>query len=76
MKAISLADAQSAPAEAVALYERYRPLIARVRAGESVDKLRQKLLVDCSVLKSNCDIYCRDCIDEVADYLLKCFEED
>lgn len=75
MGVVSLSDIQPAPAEAVALYERYRPLIARVRAGESAEKLRQELLVDCSVLKSNCDIYCRDCIDEVADYLLKCFEE-
>lgn len=74
MGVISLSDVQSAPAEAVALYERYRPLIAQVRAGESVDKLRQELLVDCSALKSNCNIYCRDCIDEVVDYLLKCFE--
>lgn len=74
MGVVSLSDIQPAPAEAVALYERYRPLIARVRAGEPAEKLRQKLLVDCSVLKSNCDIYCRDCIDEVVDYLLKCFE--
>ncbi|MFR3138695.1 MAG: hypothetical protein ACLTPC_01455 [Lacrimispora saccharolytica] len=75
MGVISLSDVQSAPAEAVALYERYRPLIAQIRAGDSVEELRQELLVDCSVLKANCDVYCRDCIDEVVDYLLRCFEE-
>ena len=72
MKAISLADAQSAPAEAVALHDKYRPLIAQ---GAPAEKLKQELLADCTALKANCDVYCRDCIDEVVDYLLKCFEE-
>ena len=76
MGVVSLSDVKSAPAEAVAFYDRYRPLIAQIRAGERAEKLRQKLLADCLALKSKCDIYCRDCIDEVADYLLKCFEEE
>lgn len=65
-------DVKSAPAEAVALYDRYRPLIAQ---GVPAEKLRQELLDDCTAIKANCDIYCRDCIDEVVDYLLRCFEE-
>lgn len=73
MGVISLSDVKPAPPEAVAFYDRYRPLIAQ---GVPAEKLRQKLLADCSALKLNCDIYCRDCIDEVADYLLKCFEEE
>lgn len=75
MGVVSLADIQPAPAEAVALYDRYRLLIAQIRAGDSVEELRQKLLADCTALKANCDVYCRDCIDEVVDYLLRCFEE-
>lgn len=73
MGVISLSDIQPAPPEAVALHDKYRPLIAQ---GAPTEKLKQELLADCTALKSNCDIYCRDCIDEVADYLLKCFEEE
>lgn len=45
MGVVSLADIQPAPAEAVALYERYRPLIAQIRAGDSAEELRQELLI-------------------------------
>lgn len=70
MGVISLSDIRSAPAEVVTLYDKYRPLIAQ---GAPAEKLKQKLLTDCTALKAKCDIDCRDCIDEVADYLLRCF---
>ena len=72
MGVVSLSDVRSAPAEAVSLYDKYRPLIMQ---GAPEQELRQKLLDDCSAIKANCDVYCRDCIDEVVDYLLRCFEE-
>ena len=71
MGVISLSDVQSAPPAAVALYDKYRPLIAQ---GAPAEKLKQELLADCTALKAKCEIDCQDCIDEVADYLLKCFE--
>lgn len=71
MGVISLSDVQSAPPEAIALYDKYRPLIAQ---GAPAEKLKQELLADCTALKAKCDIDCRDCIEEVVNYLLKCFE--
>ena len=77
MGVISLSDIQPAPAEAVALYDKYRPLIAQVSAaGLSAKKLKRELLADCLALKSNCDVYCQDCIDGVVDYLMGCFGEE
>ena len=71
MGVISLSDVQSAPPEAVTLYDKYRPLIAQ---GAPVEKLKQELLADCTALNAQCDIDCQDCVNEVAAYLLRCFE--
>lgn len=53
MGVISLSDVKPAPAEAVVLYDKYRPLIAQ---GAPAEKLKQKLLADCTALKAKCDI--------------------
>lgn len=76
MSIVSLANVSTAPAEAVALYDKYRQQIAQVKAGVPSKKLKQELLADCTALKLNCGMDCRDCIDEITDYLLKCFVEE
>ena len=73
MGVISLSNVKPAPSEAVALYDKYR---SRIAQGAPAERLKQELLADCTALKVKCDIDCQDCIDEVADYLLKCFEEE
>lgn len=73
---MKLSDVKPAPWEAIALYDKYRSQIAETRAGAPVEQLKQELLADCTAAKAKCDIDCQDCIDEVAAYLLRCFEEE
>ena len=76
MGVISLSDVKSAPSRAMMLYDKYRGRIAQVRTGAPADRLKQELLADSFMLQQGCDVYCRDCINEVVDYLMGCFVED